>query len=536
MPARRLDWFAIAIGSFFLLLIALPYLLAFSAGGPEAVFGGFLFNPIDGNSYLAKMQAGFQGDWLYTLPYTLEPGPGAFLFAYYVLLGHLSRLIQISPIWVFHLARLAGAVLMLLALWRFYSRIIRDRVWQRTAFALALFAAGLGWLGMAAGYLTADMWVAEAYPFLSAYANPHFPLGLAFLVYLLTPPQQQEPVSGHPRLDALSTILVGLVLAIVLPFGLVVAAVVLAGLAAWNFLHLLGLHIKGQISRQVLGYLVARSQELRKLLLSLTGGGLVLLYDQWVVASDPMFSGWNAQNLTPSPVWWDVALSFAPLLLLAVPGGWLVWREKDSKQRVLLVWVVLGLLLVYLPFGLQRRFFTGLLIPLAGLAALGLQCIASSLGAKWARLVAVLAFILVLPTTLLNLMIGLYGIQTRDPLLYITADEMQAFRWLAENSPDGAGVLAGPQSGLLIPAFSGRRVVYGHPFETVEASRQEALVERLFTGNYFLEDLKVLSQVDYVFYGPRERAMGGPAFLNNLEQVWMEGEVIIYHSSEPQPP
>jgi hypothetical protein len=536
MLARRPDWFAIALGCLFLLLISLPYLWGFMAGGRQAVFGGLLFNPIDGYSYLAKMQAGLQGGWRYTLPYTLERGPGACIFTYYVLLGHLSRMAQIPPIWTFHLARLVGAVLLLLALWRFYSRIIQEVTWRRAAYGLALFAAGLGWLGMAAGQLTADMWVAEAYPFLSAYANPHFPLGLALLVYLLTPSNPEWPEAKYPRLESLSFFLAGMALGVVLPFGLVVSSVVLACLAVWEFIHLLGLQRKGRITRKVAGYLFWQSLGVRRLLLSLAGGGLVLLYYQWVVSSDPLFASWNAQNLTLSPAWWDVALSFAPLLLLAIPGGWLAWREKDPGGRILLVWALMGLLLVYLPIGLQRRFFIGLLIPLAGLAALGLKWLAGCLGVRWARLAAILVLILALPTTVLNLAISAYGIQTRDALLFLHPDEAQAFSWLAEYTPQETGVLAGPMTGMMIPAFSGRRVVYGHPFETAEADRQEARVTRLFTGNTLPADLKVLTQVDYVFYGPRERALGEPDFLRDLQLVWVQGQVEIYQPAGEQPP
>ena len=52
-----------------------PFLYAWENSGEDTVFGGFLFNPIDGNSYLAKMYQGWRGDTQFTLPYTAEPGP-----------------------------------------------------------------------------------------------------------------------------------------------------------------------------------------------------------------------------------------------------------------------------------------------------------------------------------------------------------------------------------------------------------------------------------------------------------------------------
>ncbi len=61
-----------------IVLITIPYVYAFQAGSAEFDFGGFLINPTDGHSYLAKMQLGFQGGWKFALPYTAEPGEGAY--------------------------------------------------------------------------------------------------------------------------------------------------------------------------------------------------------------------------------------------------------------------------------------------------------------------------------------------------------------------------------------------------------------------------------------------------------------------------
>jgi hypothetical protein len=76
----RAEWLLVLALSVVLLAVTcLPYALAYGVRG-DWVFGGFLINPIDGNSYFAKMREGLRGDWLFTLPYTAEPGPGAFIF------------------------------------------------------------------------------------------------------------------------------------------------------------------------------------------------------------------------------------------------------------------------------------------------------------------------------------------------------------------------------------------------------------------------------------------------------------------------
>ncbi|MCE1255625.1 MAG: hypothetical protein LWX83_19000 [Anaerolineae bacterium] len=59
---------------FFSGLIILPYIAAWKMSGSEYVFGGMLANPIDGQSYLAKMRLGFDGHYLFHLLYSPQNG------------------------------------------------------------------------------------------------------------------------------------------------------------------------------------------------------------------------------------------------------------------------------------------------------------------------------------------------------------------------------------------------------------------------------------------------------------------------------
>ncbi len=192
----------------------------------------------------------------------------------------------------------------------------------------------------------------------------------------------------------------------------------------------------------------------------------------------------------------------------------------------MVLWVVLNGLALYAPFPLQRRLTLGLYFPLAALAIGGLRLATG----RW-RLAATLALCLGLPTNLLVLMAGLHGVRTHDPALYLTAGEAAGMQWLAAQTPPGAIILAAPETGLFIPARSGRRVVYGHPFETVDAAQKERAVLAFFGPDETQAGAEALIRsqgVSYVFVGPRELAPGGLLPVSGLRPVYQAQEVAIY--------
>lgn len=516
MNGRLLSKRALYLAGIFLLLILVPYLYAASAGGDEFIFGGFLLNPIDGNSYLAKMYQGWTGEWQFRLPYTPDPGEGAYLFLFYLFLGHLARILGLTLPVTFHLARILAAVLLLVSLYRFYHQGLGQS--GDLAFLLAIFGSGLGWLATVFELFTADFWVAEAYPFLSAYANPHFPLALSLMLFALTNLADDQRRSG--RVQEFLFILTGFLLALILPFGIVLVLFLLFGLWLWDMV--------GRISRrEPLNLFSSAPEIIRRGLALAMGGAPVTLYYLWAVTDHPQLAVWNAQNLTPSPPWWDVLISFSPALPVALLGGWLAWRAGEGSQRASIIWLVLGLVLLALPVGLQRRFILGYYIPLTGLAAYAVDRILSGQSLK-KRIVVAGLLLLMIPTNLVILLTAWFGIQTHDEQIYLYRREAQAFAWVRKATEQDALIMAAPESGLLIPAYTGRQVIYGHPFETVGAEKRKELVQAFYEGEMTLEQLGLSDRVDYLFYGPRERELGSPYLQDRWSIAWETGGLKIY--------
>ncbi len=492
---------AISIG-----LSIFPYIIAAAAAGDGQVFEGFLLNPIDGNSYLAKMRLGWDGAWTFTLPYTSDPGSGGYLFLFYIVLGHLARLVNLPLIFVFHLARVAAAIFLIFTVYEFCRRCFKENPrWIDRSFAWICLGAGLGWLLFPVGIVASDLVVPEAFAFLSGYVNPHFPLGLALLLWIFMWSGREEAKYR------VFIFLAGLALAAVLPFGVVVALAVEGILMAWTWIEQKKLQWKNPLFLFV-------------------GGGLFLIYQYWVTVTDPVLAGWNAQNQTPSPAWWDLLVTFSPAVIVAVLV-FLRWRafKPNYFQKLALAWFASSLVLIIFPFALQRRFLLGFSIPAIILAISAIPLWWPSV--KTQKRVFTSLFALSLPSLAVILLLAGFGISTRDVRLYITRSEMNAFAWIAGNTPSQAVILAAPDTGNLIPAQTGRRVIYGHPFETVNAAVQEQKVVDFFSGKLTLQESVDLAQalnINYVFYGPREKELGDPALIEQLQPVFQDSNVSIY--------
>ena len=498
----------VLIGSILLIIISLPYLVAPKLAGIGNEFGGFLINPLDGNTYLAKMYEGYQGEWLFTLPFTANHTQGTFLFEFYIFLGHIARWLHL-PLWtVFHLARILSTILFLIALTEFLEKVIDLKGTQfALCTALICFGSGLGWTFILFGQVTSDFWVAEAYPFLSSFSNPHFILGMALLLAILT----RTEIRGGKNLAVLW--ILGISLGIIMPFAAVIAGVVAAAREGWRWFD-------------------ERKINLFPVLSILLGAGLVVLVQYWQILQDPFLRQWNRQNVTPGVPIRDLLVSLSPVILLAAFEIFITVKDREISpcKKLLITWVVISLALVITPFSLQRRFIFGIYIPLAILAVTGVDTLALKLqksGASWFLFVFVLSSL----TNVMIIFSGLSLVKNGNELMVITQDEKAAFVWVAQNSSTGDIVLGSPSLGNFIPGRTGRKVVYGHPFETVDAQVREEEVNSLYENFLSMEEQRqylIDQSIDWVIQGPREITIGEPAILEESLPAFQNDTVTVY--------
>jgi hypothetical protein len=249
----------------------------------------------------------------------------------------------------------------------------------------------------------------------------------------------------------------------------------------------------------------------------------LLFYLYSATQADAVLRAWSQQNQTPSPPPIDYLLGNGLLWIFAFFGARQAWRHKTDWDVLLLVWILVTLPLLYAPFPLQRRLSLGLHVPIGILAAIGLTEIVR---AKWPRR----ALIGVTLLTSIFIELALFGgAAARDPRIYLTTNEMAALNWLQTNASRDAVVLASPELGGFIPAFAGQRVVYGHPYETVEAEVREQQVKDFFAGA--IDQARMIGDhaVTYIVVGPREQKLGTLDLQGlPLEEVFTAGDVIVY--------
>ena len=360
MIVHRKEWlWAACWAAGVLLITSLPYLYGAAISTPAGQFGGFVVGVEDGNSYLAKMQEGRAGDWLFHLAYTPESHRGAFFYIYYLLLGKLSGLAGLTPLLMLHLSRVFAVPFGLLSFYYFAAYFTPDIAVRRIAFLLFGLAGGLGWfwillgLPIELGAMPVDLWVPDASFFLSAFTFSHLPLAQGLLLWIVVAGLQFLE-TGYLRWWAVAAG-TGLLVSFIHPYTLPVVVTPL------------GIYVLHQASRRR----CAPWPGLKRLALVGAPSVPYLVYVFIVFETNFAFRAWREQNLTFSPPPLYYLLGFGLIIPLVGVGFWQSGKMALRSDSFLKIWILTVPLLLYMPIPLQRRFLDGYQSPLALLGAAG---------------------------------------------------------------------------------------------------------------------------------------------------------------------
>ena len=506
-------------------LASLPTIYAWALAGDDHVFTGFVYNTEDGNSYIAKMRVGARGEWLYHNRYTPEPHKPALVFPFHLLLGKLGAGLGLSMVLTYQLARVLFGLFLLFTIYVFVARFTSDVITRRVAWALTAVGSGLGWALLALGSsewlgtLSLDYWVPEAYLFLVLYSLPHLAAAETLLLWSLL--SVLRAFEGEGYRWCLYAAAAAFFMTWIVPFYSGVLAAVLGA-------YLLSLFLRRR-----------RFPWRETGLTVLAGFGALppVMYNAWVFTTNSSFATWAAQLHLPSPHPLHYLLGYALLLVPAVRGAIQAIRRESEEWLLLVAWVLVAPILVYLPFNPQRRMIVAAQVPLALLAATGMV--------TWfpKRRLVLVAFVVVASLSNLLLVFGNLGpIRQRTAPIYRPADEIAVLEWLNVHSEPGESVLASFEVGNVIPAWTDLHVFTGHGPETMHKAEKTVALRRFFdanTGDAWRQSLLRDYGLDYAFYGPDERSLGGwdPASADYLTLLYGSREYALYRVSlgERQP-
>lgn len=524
---RRWLWI---IAVLVIVLTAIPYLAGYARQGSAWRFTGFVFGVEDGNSYIAKMGRGADGDWLFRTPYTASPQSGELVFLPYILLGKLAGGAGLHEqlVALFQLFRFVGVILYVFATYDFLAVFIYEVRWRRIGTLVAVFGGGLGWLtvaglqGLFQGQLPIDFYSPETFGFLMEFGLPHLACARAFLLWGLRDYLTRPGITAGWRGTLKSFLLwtgAGLMQPLSVVTGWAVIATHVLLTSAWQAWR--------RQRHQPVDWLAWKSTLLRAIWTGLISAPLIV-YTFLAFQLDPFLRTWQAQNRLPSPDIGQYLLGFALLLPFAVLGVRRVVSGNPWHGWLVAGWAVIFPLLAYAPVTVQRRLPDGTWVALIVLALAWLE----QARPAWQRWVSRLSWLAYLSSAVLIL--GAM-VATWNPSLPVfrPVQEVKAFDYIAAHPMPGTTVLAAFETSNALPAWTGATVISGHGPESVNAEginlRVRAFYQSSETDADRQEFLKEF-RVSYVFWGRAEQAIGDwnpgragylrPVFENDVVQIF----------------
>lgn len=520
------------------LMTSLPYIAGAISTPDGWAYSGAAMVPdgakVDYNSHMAKMWQGARGEFDYHLLFTHEDHAGLpTVQGFYVLLGAIAGSVSLNFPLVYHITRLVLTIIMVLAIWIFACRYLKEQGERWSALFFATIAFGWSWIlfFVAPDLVTQperapiELWLLDAYNLLGALIMPHFiaAIILQIIAFLTFDSWLSRPQPKH----ILILTVVLLLDAIIQPY------VVLMTFPIFGIMVAHAVFIRRT---------VIIKQAIWLIIPAIAHGGIVI-FQYAMIANDPIWASFSAQNSTSSPPIFYYVLGYLSLLIPMLLG----WRhivravKNDSRWWLPIAWLVVVMLLLYAPFPTQRRYLLGVQTPLALLAGLG-----------WYRVVLIriveswrpFANIPYFTASGLGLALVLFGNifgamnPTEDGGIFYTPDDLQAADWIIDHTDINDVILTTfdwdtSGSGGKVVALTGRRVFAGHWIETANFDFKRRQLEKFYnpeTDDEWRQSFLAEIQADVIWYDAddHEFIQWNPADADYLEPVLQTDTIQLF--------
>jgi len=478
-------------------LISLPYIIGWLVTPKDMVFSWALLNPDDMGVYVSAMRQGAAGKWLYHFTYSPEAWQPRLMLALYLILGKITAIFTVPTVIILHLWRTLFAIFAIWAL-IFWCRTIfpKNTRTQWTAWLLILFSGGFGWLAIlvmpsAVGHLP-DITSAENVVLISLFNTPHFALGIGLIALFFSFFWRTMMNTRYAVRWAFVASFIAILTILTYVYHLAVIGLVIG-------MYMLLIAIK----KRTIPWIEWRLGAI--IIIPLLP---FLAYYLFGTNNDPYWIQYTEIDhvIPPSP-WWGFLIGLGGVGLLALIGSW-HWLVNE-KLILLPLWALAQIGLLYFS-GVQfsGRFALGLSIPIASLAAIGLENeLLPRLSLyinhrKLKRFVPVpyetvrrLILILLAPSIIMSVLLFIQGpfLQQAFPY-YLSEADIVASEWLGNEVDETAVIFTYYPIGNYLPRVYDGKVFMGQLDYTTNLNEKTLLYEQFWTDMTSLQQNKFLDE------------------------------------------
>lgn len=488
-----------------------PYLYGYHIQGEQKTFSGFILQWNDNNTYLAKMNQGAHGNWLFQLDYAQNPGTPTFVYPFYLLLGHIAHWLNLSLIFTYHATRLIMSILMFFSLYNLVKKSFpeHESETQTIFFFISLVGLGTSWVSIYFSRTFTSL--VEAFPNTAASLTPHFAAALAILFYLLTPAKKQKSFPQY-----LINILLTAICAFLSPFTFVIFIAILTITLLYKWIRKIPV-----------------KQDFWNLFLIGNAGGWIVLYQYFKIQNHPILRIWSQQNIIAKISFWNFIIGFSPLLIFAILAYLSSFKNRTPipiEKQTLFLWGLIIPFMLLIPVNFSARFIIGAAVPISLIGANFLFMHLKNHQATLKKIFLTIPLLVILLETFFLCVITQKNFEFSNYTNFIPNQVMQAYSWIDQNLPTDSVILTAKYTGNYIPRFSTSIPSLGHWCETPHITQQHQLTANFFTGTLTTQDL-LENNIDYIFYGPNEARIGNTFDTTHLTIVYQNATVTLYQLS-----
>ncbi|GEM_PF-594956 len=532
------------LSAIMVVITTLPYLVGFFFTPAGTSYNGLhALSPGDVPVYYSYLRQIKLGNFLLYNFFTSEPQIYGTLNVWWLLIGLLAEWFNLSLPIIFQLSRILLIPVLVITAYIFFSYFFVSQRVRRLAMIFLLFSAGIG--ASVAPFLQAinpsrdilawpiDLWITEAITFTALYHSSHMIASLVLMLVILL--LIFLGLNQSKIKYALIAGLLGLFYFNFHPYYLPVVY----GVAVLYFFYLTWQQRK-IVWQQMFWVAIF-------IILSLPSA----IYHIWLILADPIIYQRALQNVTPLSPWSYVVMGYGWLAVGGLISLFIKIKTKQwTKQYVfMLLWLLVNLSLMILPFPFSSRYTQGLHIILVYFTVDALLYINYYLKLNFSNIykkiingnTLLFSIIFVLFFSLSNIFQLVRDIYyfTAKPnqtgqIFYLEQGLISAYSWLEQQAKKKV-VLAADIPAKFTPSYSGQIAYVAHAHETIFYYAKAAYLNWFFADNNKENDDKKHAWlqregIDYILYSPYEKELGDfqPQEKNYLKPVFSSGQTTVY--------